>query len=59
MTEAILTEKQDSIKVSKGMNGKYSFEVKRYYDFEKTEPKTIIEQLGEIDRQLKEKFGAE
>jgi len=57
MSEETLTEKQDSIKVSKGMNGKYSFEIKRYYDFEKTKPKDVIQQLQKIDAELKTTFG--
>lgn len=55
--ETLTTERQDSIKISKGMNGKYSFEVKRYYDFTSIEPKTIIKQIQQIDNELKKSFG--
>ena len=41
------------------MNGKYSFEAKRYYDFTKTKPEEVIQQLAEIDKKMKEKFGSE
>ena len=57
--ETTTSEKQDSLKISKGMNGKYSFEAKRYYDFTKTKPEEVIQQLAEIDKKMKEKFGSE
>jgi hypothetical protein len=56
MSEETLAEKQDSIKISKNSKG-YTWEVKRYYDFEKTKPEAIIKQLQDIDKQLAEKFG--
>lgn len=48
-------EQQDSIKISKNSKG-YTWEVKRYYNFEKTKPETVISQLEEIDQQLKTTF---
>ena len=54
--ETLINEQQDSIKVSKGMNGKYSFDVKRYYDFTSTEPKIVIKQIQQIDNELKKTF---
>jgi hypothetical protein len=54
--ETINTERQDSIKISKNSKG-YTWEVKRYYDFEKTKPEVVITQIKEIDHQLAEKFG--
>ena len=57
METETLPERQDSIKISKGMNGKYSFEIRRYYDFEKTKPKDVINQLQSIDTELKTAFG--
>lgn len=57
MSEENLTaDKQDSIKVSKGMNGKYSFEIKRYYDFSSTESKRVIKQLKQITVEMKKEF---
>ena len=50
-------EKQDSIKVSKTATGKFSFEVKRYYDFDKTDPEEIIEQIKRIYEELEKGFG--
>ncbi len=55
-TEELTNEKQDSIKLSKNSKG-YVWEIKRYYDFSKTKPEDVIKQLGEIDKELKEKFG--
>lgn len=50
-------ERQDSIKLSKLSKG-YNWEIKRYYDFEKTKPEAVIEQLEGIDRALHERFGS-
>ena len=51
-----IIEKQDSIKVSKTATGKFSFEVKRYYDFDKTNPEEIIEQIETIYERLERTF---
>ena len=47
------TEKPDSIKVSKGMNDKYSFEIKRYYDSEKEDIEKVIGNMKVIEDKLK------
>ena len=49
--EERLTEKQNSIKVTKGMNDNYSWEIKIYFDEE--EP---VKKIKEIDDTLKEQF---
>jgi len=51
--EQIITEKQNSIKLSKGMNGNYAWEVKIYFD---ENPYKIIEEVKKIDEDLKSKF---
>jgi len=51
-----LFEQRDSIKVSRTAAGKYSFEVKRYYDFDKTKPEDIIEQIEDIYEELGKRF---
>ena len=49
-------EKTDSIKVSRGMGGKYSFEIKRYYDSDKDDPEQVIENMKKIEDKLNEEF---
>lgn len=44
-------EKQNSIKLSKGMNDNYSWEIKLYFD-----DKVPTEELEKINNQLKIKF---
>jgi len=56
MSEEVLTEKQDSIKICKNSKG-YTWESKRYYCFDKTRPEEVIKQLQNIDKQLIAKFG--
>jgi len=54
--EKELIENRDSIKVSRTTTGKYSFEIKRYYDF-KTEPhEKVIKSIEDISKSLSEKF---
>lgn len=58
-TELKTHEEQDSIKISKGMNGRYSYEAKLYYNSEKRNYDEVIQQLQKIDSELKAKFGDE
>ena len=51
-----LLERRDSIKVSRTATGKFSFEVKRYYDFGKTMPGDVIEQIEGIYNELEKRF---
>ena len=51
-----LFEQRDSIRVSRTTTGKFSFEVKRYYDFDKTKPEVIIEQIKGIYEKLESCF---
>jgi hypothetical protein len=51
-----LLEKRDSIKVSRTATGKFSFEVKRYYDFDKTKPDDVIKQIAGIYEELEKRF---
>ena len=51
-----ILEQRDSIKVCKTATGKYNFEVKRYYDFDKVTPEDVIGQIENIYNKLKEKF---
>ena len=54
--ETKINENQDSIKVSKGMNGKYSWEIKIYYNVEETNPNNVIKKIKEINNILKKEF---
>lgn len=51
-----LLEKRDSIRVSMTSAGKFSFDVKRYYDFGKTKPEVIVGQIDGIYTELAKKF---
>jgi len=53
-----LEDKQDSIKVSKNTKG-YTWEIKRYYDFNITKPEIVIKEIQDINKQLNEKFGSD
>jgi len=55
MEATIQNEKLDSIKVSKTSAGKYSWEIKLYFDKdkEKTTPTLIIEELKKANEQMK------
>ena len=53
--EKLVSEKQDSIKISKTSRG-YSWEIKLYYNNDEIEPFEINEQLQEIDKDLKRRF---
>ena len=56
ISEITVVEKQDSIKVSRTATGRFSFEVKRYYNFDKTKPEEIIEQIKQIYEELEKRF---
>lgn len=45
-------EKQDSIEISKSVNGKYGWKIKRYYNYEKQSPIEVMEQINNIDMKL-------
>ena len=56
--EEIKTEQKESIKLNKGMNDNYGWEIKLLINEELTEPdKMIVERLEELDKKLKDKFG--
>lgn len=57
--EELNNEKQDSIKLNRTSKGLTSWELKRYFDHDKTKPEEVIKQLEAIDQRLKEKFGGE
>lgn len=56
--EEIITENHHSIKLSKGMNGNYSWEIKIYFDDYKS-PYKVIEDIKRVDKELKIKFPGE
>jgi len=53
------TEKQDSIKINRTSAGKYSFEIKRYYNADKDNANEIINEIKLIENKLDEKFNGE
>ena len=61
MNEEIETinEKQDSIKINRTSKGAYSWEIKRYYDFDKMSFEQVIQQIEKIDKELANKFREE
>jgi len=52
-------EKQDSIKVTKGMTGKYSFEVKIYFDNKEDKDLEVIDKIECAVQSLTDKFNKE
>ena len=56
--ESLIHEKQDSIKVTKTSKG-YTWEIKRYYDFDTKDYKKVIEELKQIDTALEQEFEGE
>jgi len=51
-----ISERTDSVKVSRTSAGKYSWEIKCYYDPFKTAPVDVIEKINAIDLSCKERF---
>ena len=51
--------KQDSIKVTKTATGKYTYEMKLYYDSSITNSESVINDLHRIYKNLELKFGGE
>ncbi len=51
-----LLEKRDSIRVSMTSAGKFSYDVKRYYDFDKTDSDDVIRQIEDIYIELANRF---
>lgn len=49
-------EKPDSVKVSKTSTGKYSFEIKLYFNREKEDYQDITNRMKDIETSLKTKF---
>jgi len=52
----IKNDKQDSIEVSKTATGKYSWKIKKYFDWDNTDSVQIIADLKKADSVMKEKF---
>ena len=58
MIEATInSDKQDSISITKNSRG-YTWDIKRYYNFDSKNPEEIINQIAEINKKLQEKFGS-
>jgi hypothetical protein len=51
-----ILDQRDTIRVARTPKGEFSFEVKRHYDFNKTMPDEVIQQIKEIYNKLKEEF---
>lgn len=59
MEEKKEIERLDSIKVNLTSTGKYSYEVKRYYDYSEDDPAVVIKSIKEIYERLKGEFNAD
>ena len=53
--EKLSNEKQDSIKITKTSKG-YTWEIKRYYDYDRKDYKEIVKELHSIDEELIKTF---
>jgi len=49
-------DKQDSIEVSKTATGKYSWKIKKYFNWDKEKPEEVIEQIKTVDEEMYLKF---
>jgi len=49
-------ERPDSIQVNRTSTGKYSFKVKRYYDFSQDDPEKVIDSMNKIYEKLRKDF---
>ena len=56
MIEEKKNEKINSIKISRGMSGKYSFEIKNYYNPEEETPEKVIECMKKTEDKLNKEF---
>ncbi len=54
--ETQITEKQHSVKLSRGMTGKYAWEVKIYFD-DLRSPYKVIEDIEKVNETLLKKYG--
>ena len=59
MEAEIKSEKQDSIKLSKTSTGKYSHEIKLYFDDKDDKAETIIDRIKLLDQTMKDSFKEE
>lgn len=60
MTEEIAElrkDSRDSVEISKNAKGEYSWKIKRYYDATSQNYGEIVQELIDIDTELKENFG--
>ena len=59
MTETIELRKdsRDSIEISKNAKNEYLWKIKRYYDATSQHYGEIVQEIIEIDTELKEQFG--
>jgi hypothetical protein len=55
-TENEVIDRPDSIKVGRTSTGKYSFEIKRYFDYAIDEPELVIKGMKKIMDNLSETF---
>ena len=53
--ENLVNEKQDSIKIAKTSKG-YTWEIKRYYDFNHKDFRNVVKELRDIDKELAKTF---
>ena len=56
MEKELIREKADSIKISRSVKGIYTWEIKRYYEYEGAAGQ-VVDELVKIDNELKLKFG--
>ena len=54
-----VTDKPDSIKVARNAAGKYSFEVKMYYDSVNTTPDVVLDTIKQTYSKLEQQYNQE
>lgn len=56
MEQIMQTERSSSISLSRTSKGVYSWDIKLYYDADKTAPFEVIKRLESIDNEMKGSF---
>jgi len=56
MNEEILHEKRDSIEISRNAKGEVAWKIKRYYDADTQEYRSVVDEIEVIHEALQERF---
>lgn len=54
--KTIINERPDSIKISKNASGKYTYEIKRYFDATKNTPELVIAAMKKTEQEIQKQI---